>query len=391
MMVLWFLCFLATSFALDNGLGQTPPMGFNFWNCFGITSKGLPKLPGSYGANESVMMAIADAFVNRGLASAGYEYVNLDCGYSTGFRDSSGNLLVNSSLYPSGLKALGDYIHSKGLKFGIYSDAGPAQCCSRVLPGANDGSAGHEQQDAAWFASLGVDYIKHDDCGSEATSYPAMRDAINKTGRPMYYSMHGPKGLEAVPLGNCWRTTRDIDNSWSKIMDRIHTNDQFATVAQPGAFNDPDMMEVGNPPLTLAENRAHFSLWCLAKAPLIMGTDLTRASDDVIGILANPDAIAINQDRQATQGRLRKTTPGYEVWSGPLANGDIAVVLLNLANVTQTLGFDFNELPEDKGQPMHIRDIWANTYLPAARSYNATLVAHDVSFLRLSSQAHINE
>eukprot|EP00730_Choanoeca_flexa_P001312 TRINITY_DN10580_c0_g1_i1.p1 TRINITY_DN10580_c0_g1~~TRINITY_DN10580_c0_g1_i1.p1 ORF type:complete len:425 (+),score=62.91 TRINITY_DN10580_c0_g1_i1:40-1314(+) len=370
--------------SLNNGLGRTPPMGFNTWNVFGITSRGTPKLPGSHGANESVIKAIADAFVQRGLAKAGYHYVNLDCGYSTGFRNASGYLQVNRTLYPSGLKALAEYIHSQGLKFGIYSDAGPQQCCSRIYPSANDGSAGYEDKDAAWFASLGVDYLKHDDCGSQASSYPHMRDALNKTGRPIYYSIHGPSGQEAVPLSNCWRTTHDIDTKWSTIMDRIHTNDQYADVVQPGAFNDPDMLEVGNAPLSMPENRAHFSLWCLAKAPLLIGTDLTKVSDAVIDILANPEAIAINQDPLAKQGRLISNTSQQELWSGPLSNGDVAVVLLNAVNASQVVSFDISALPEDKGRPWTIRRIWTRETLPPARSFSTRLDGHDVAFLRLS-------
>eukprot|EP01052_Picozoa_sp_SAG31_P035530 SAG31_NODE_4302_length_3371_cov_3.994193_2_plen_223_part_00 len=191
--------------ALDNGVGLTPPMGFNPWNCFGISSHGSCKLPlpwlkGSkmpcHGFNESVIMAVARAIASSPLKSAGYEYVNLDCGYSTGFRGADGSLTVNKQKYPHGMVWLGQQISSLGLRFGMYSDAGAMQCCSRVYgEGVNDGSLGHEEQDARTFAAWGVGYLKHDGCGQSASSYPGMRDALNKTGVPIYYSIHGPTRL----------------------------------------------------------------------------------------------------------------------------------------------------------------------------------------------------
>lgn len=183
-------CCFASTLALDNGVGQTPPLGFNPWNCFGISSKGTCKLPlpwrsqdkqPCHGFNESVMLAVARAFVDTPLKAAGYEYVNLDCGYSTGFRGADGSLTVNATRYPRGMKWLGDQFHALGLKFGMYSDAGAAQCCSRVYgAGVDDGSLGHEEADAALFASWGVDYLKHDACGEKPGS------------------CHGPDALEPV-------------------------------------------------------------------------------------------------------------------------------------------------------------------------------------------------
>ena len=195
------LLLLSSASGLDNGVGVKPPMGFNPWNCFGISAHGTCKLPlpwhvgkgrPCHGFNESVILSVAHAIASSALHSAGYEYVNLDCGYSTGFRTND-SLTVNRTRYPHGMRWLGDQLHALGLKFGIYSDAGVAQCCSRVYgKGVNDGSFGHEKDDAALFAQWGVDYLKHDNCGSVYSSYPAMRDALNATGRRIYYSIHGP-------------------------------------------------------------------------------------------------------------------------------------------------------------------------------------------------------
>ena len=237
------------SLGLNNGVGLTPPMGFNPWNCFGISSKGTCKLPlpwlagqpqPCHGFNESVIVAVAEAFLTTGLKAAGYEYVSLDCGYSTGFRQANGSLTVNTTRYPHGMKWLGDHIHSLGLKFGMYSDAGSQQCCSRVYgPKVNDGSAGHETADAVTFASWGVDYLKHDGCGSKPASYPAMRNALNATARRIFYSIHGPQ--DDPEVANLWRTTGDITNEWDSIVERALDNSHanHLSASGPGGWNDP--------------------------------------------------------------------------------------------------------------------------------------------------------
>ena len=238
------LCMVAPSAGLSNGLGLTPPMGFNPWNCFGVGSTGRCKLvnpalpdPGCHPFNESVIISIADALVATGLRDVGYEYVNLDCGWTTGFRnETSGELLVNRRKFPHGMRWLGDELHRRGLKYGIYLAASAHQCCSRVFPGANDGSSGHEEADARTIASFGVDYLKYDDCNQVNESYYLMRDALNRTGRPIFYSIHGPRGEVAVDLANAWRTTPDIDNTFSSFMDRAVANDAYTGVAGPGSF-----------------------------------------------------------------------------------------------------------------------------------------------------------
>lgn len=236
--------FFGSCSALNNGIGITPPLGFNPWNCFGISSRGTCKLPlpwkkgekqPCHGFNETVIMDVAHAIANTPLKAAGYSYVNLDCGYSTGFRGTDGSLTVNTTRYPHGLKWLGDQIHTLGLKFGMYSDAGNQQCCSRFYgPKVNDGSLKHEKQDAETFAGWGVDFLKHDSCGEQASSYPAMRDALNATGRHIYYSIHGPTGV--ADIANTWRTTGDIDNSWSSMLSKVKPNDKLRGKAGPGQW-----------------------------------------------------------------------------------------------------------------------------------------------------------
>jgi len=190
------LVIVSPALALDNGLARTPPLGFNPWNCFGISAKGTCKLPlpwvesgpKCHGFNETVILDIANAVASSPLKAAGYEFINLDCGYSTKRRDKHGNLVVNTTRYPHGLVWLGEQLHGLGLKFGMYSDAGKQQCCSRIDPHSDDGSAGLEARDAALFASFGVDCLKHDSCGEQPASYAAMRDALNATGRKVVYS-----------------------------------------------------------------------------------------------------------------------------------------------------------------------------------------------------------
>lgn len=340
---MWFTIACAVIFptvALDNGVGITPPMGFNPWNCFGIGASGTCKLPlpwhvpGPYKSchsfNESVILDVAKAIANSPLKGAGYEYVNLDCGYSTGFRDNNGKLTVNTTRYPHGMVWLGKQIHSLGLKFGMYSDAGSAQCCSRFYgKGVNDGSAGYEKQDAETFASWGVDYLKHDSCAEVSSSYHRMRDALNATGRMIYYSIHSGPEFFNTTVANCWRTTSDINNTWESIVDKARRTDAVADRAGPGGFNDPDMLEVGNlfGDLGDAESRSHFSMWAAMKAPLLIGTDVTNMSKATLTTLTNKDVIAVNQDPLGIQAKLVPSAPSdLLVWAGPLS-GDCHVLL----------------------------------------------------------------
>jgi len=218
-------------------------------------------------------------------------------------------MVANPKTFPSGIKALADYVHSKGLKLGIYSSAGTRTCSNRM-----PGSLGHEDKDAKTFASWGVDYLKYDNCYRDGTPetvrFGRMSRALKNSGRPIFYSLC-EWGYMEVPkwggmYGNSWRTTGDINDTWSGMLDNIDRNDAYARYAKPGGWNDPDMLEVGNGGMAYDEYVVHFSLWAIAKAPLVIGCDLTRVSKETLGILSNAEVIAINQDRMGVQGKKVK-------------------------------------------------------------------------------------
>ena len=310
------LFLISTSFCLDNGLGRTPPMGWNSWNKFGCN------------INEKLIRDTIDAIVNTGLAAAGYKYVNLDdCWQSS--RDSNGKIVVDKNNFPNGIKPLVDYAHSKGLLFGLYSDAGYKTCAGRP------GSLGYEEIDAKTYAEWEVDYLKYDNCNTDGSApevrYPVMRDALLKQNRPIFYSMcewgiNDPAKWSA-PVGNSWRTTGDIFNNWNSMIYTIDMNDIWYEYAGPGGWNDPDMLEVGNGGLTFEEEKIHFGLWCLSKAPLLIGCDVTNMSKQVFELLTNPELIAINQDKLGIQGHKIKTEqPKDDGNDEYLKNGNILLV-----------------------------------------------------------------
>ncbi len=295
MKVLLLCILIIYSSSLDNGLGKTPQMGWNSWNKFGCN------------INEKLIRDTIDALVNTGLSEAGYKYVNLDDCWQSG-RDSNGRIIVDKN-FPNGIKPLADYAHEKGLLFGLYSDAGYKTCAGRP------GSLGYEEIDAQTYAEWGVDYLKYDNCFTDGTSpkirYPVMRDALLKQSRPIFYSMC-EWGVEdpatwSKPVGNSWRTTGDIANNWSSMISIIDVNNRWYEYAGPGGWNDPDMLEVGNGGMTVEEEKIHFGLWCISKAPLLIGCDITKMSKETFEILTNPEVIAINQDPLGVQGRKIET------------------------------------------------------------------------------------
>nr|XP_034582022.1 alpha-galactosidase-like isoform X2 [Setaria viridis] len=271
---------------LDNGLGLTPQMGWNSWNHFQCD------------INETVIRSTADALVATGLAKAGYTYVNLDDCWADDQRTKEGYMTANPKTFPSGIKALADYVHSKGLKLGLYSSAGTRTCSDRM-----PGSLGHEDTDAKTFASWDVDYLKYDNCYRDGTPeterFPRMSRALKDSGRPIFFSLCEWGYMEVAKWGatsgNSWRTTGDINDTWTGMLDNIDRNDAFAQYAKPRGWNDPDMLEVGNGGMTYDEYVVHFSLWAVAKAPLIIGCDVTSISKETLGILSNAEVIAINQ------------------------------------------------------------------------------------------------
>jgi len=277
--------------ALDNGLGLVPQMGWNTWNKFGCDI-----------AIDTIETAI-DQVVALGLDKIGYEYINLDDCWMKENRTADGHFIVDEVAFPDGMKVLGDYIHSKNLKFGIYSSAGTMTCAGRA------GSLYHEEIDALDFASWGVDYLKYDNCYNDGVHgtirYTAMRDALASTGRPIFYSLcnwgEEDSWRWAPGIGNSWRTTQDIFDDFASVEYNFKESQKHFERTGPGAWNDPDMLEIGNGGLTHEEEKTHFALWAIAKAPLIIGCDLSIAPQSSLDILMNTDLIAVNQDPESRQ------------------------------------------------------------------------------------------
>jgi len=295
-LIICLLCFVGFN-SLDNGLGLTPQMGWNTWNKFWC------------GINETLIHDSIDALINSGLFEAGYNYINLDDCWQK-YRGEDGYIIPDNDTFPHGIEPLVEYAHSKGLKFGLYSSAGNYTCQGR--PGSLD----FEEQDAEIYAKWNIDYLKYDNCYNRGISslirYPKMRDCLNETGHPIFYSLcqWGQEKVAtwAKDVGNSWRTTGDISDSWNSMITIIDQNDKWYKYAGPGGWNDPDMLEVGNGGMTLTEYKTHFGLWCISKAPLLIGCDITNMSDDIKKILTNKEYIAINQDKLGEQGHKIKRT-----------------------------------------------------------------------------------
>jgi len=295
-LIICLLCFVGFN-SLDNGLGLTPQMGWNTWNKFWC------------GINETLIHDSIDALINSGLFEAGYNYINLDDCWQK-YRGEDGYIIPDNDTFPHGIEPLVEYAHSKGLKFGLYSSAGNYTCQGR--PGSLD----FEEQDAEIYAKWNIDYLKYDNCYNRGISslirYPKMGDCLNETGHPIFYSLcqWGQEKVAtwAKDVGNSWRTTGDISDSWNSMITIIDQNDKWYKYAGPGGWNDPDMLEVGNGGMTLTEYKTHFGLWCISKAPLLIGCDITNMSDDIKKILTNKEYIAINQDKLGEQGHKIKRT-----------------------------------------------------------------------------------
>ncbi len=299
-------------------LAQTPPMGWNSWNKFACDVR------------EELIMGMADAMVSSGMQDAGYEYIVIDDCWQVG-REEDGEIIVDKERFPHGMKYLADYIHSKGLKFGIYSCAGSKTCAGRP------GGLGHEYQDARTYARWGVDYLKYDWCNTSSqdtkSSYANMRDALYAAGRPIVFSIcewGSTKPWEwAKNVGHLWRTTGDILDRWDAMIDIVDKERELAKYAGPGHWNDPDMLEIGNGGMTTEEYRTHFSMWCMLAAPLMAGNDLANMSDETKEILTNSELIAINQDPVGQQASCYRDNGDYEIWGRALENDEKAICLLN--------------------------------------------------------------
>jgi alpha-galactosidase len=352
----------------------TPPMGWNSWNHFGCD------------VSEALIRETADAIVSSGMLDAGYKYVVIDDCWQVS-RDRSGTIVADPQRFPHGIKALADYVHSKGLKFGIYSDAGTKTCQGRP------GTLGFEERDAQTYAGWGVDYVKEDWCNADRldarTQYTKFRRALDRTGRPIVLSIcewgvNQPWDW-APSVGNLWRTTDDISDNWASMLSNLDQSAQHSAVARPGAWNDPDMLEIGNGGMTADEYRAHMSLWAMQAAPLIAGNDLRTMSAETKSILTNAEVIAVDQDSLGAQGTLVSSgPPERQVWSKPLRDGSRAVVLLNRATSSDSISLSFRRagIHTDSAS---VRDLWRHADLGRFRgSFTAVVPGHAALMLRVT-------
>lgn len=360
--------------ALDDGLARTPPMGWNSWNRFGC------------GVNEQLIKEMADALVSSGMRDAGYEYVNIDDCWQVG-RESDGTIVADPTRFPSGIKALADYVHSKGLKMGVYTDAGTHTCQGRP------GSLGYEQKDAETYAVWGIDYVKVDWCYSDGldprTQYAIWRDALAQAGRPMVLSICN-WGIDSPwswgpSTGHLWRTTYDIQDNWDSVLTIADFSADLAAYAAPGGWNDPDMLEVGNGGMTDVEYRSHFSLWAIMAAPLIASNDLRDMTQATKSILTNPEVIAVDQDPAGVQGVRVYSSSTLEVWSKPLeASGARAVVLFNRGDEAADIGVNWSDIGLAAGDAT-VRDLWARADLGLfAGGFSANVPAHGVVMVKIA-------
>jgi alpha-galactosidase len=376
-----------------NGLAQTPPMGWNSWNKYGCE------------INETIIRAQADAMVASGMRDAGYEYIVIDDCWQ-GARDERGDIQPDATRFPSGMRALSDYIHARGLKFGIYSDAGEKTC------GGRPGSWGHEYQDARQYARWGVDYLKYDWCNTgdhgglegpayrhnqnAVSAYLLMSQALQATGRPIVFSIcewgNNEPWLWAQNIGNLWRTTGDIYDAWEGrdgwsigVMNIVDIQANLWAYSRPGNWNDPDMLEVGNGAMSDTEYRAHFSLWAMFAAPLIAGNDLSTMNDATRTILTNREVIAVDQDPLGRAARKVADEGDYEVWVRPLAGGGRAVVLLNRSAEAHPITVTWDHLDYPAHLSARVRDLWRHANLRNARGqFTATVEGHGVVMVTIT-------
>jgi alpha-galactosidase len=358
----------------SNGLAQTPPMGWNSWNTF------------EGEIDDKTVREMADEMVKSGMRDAGYVYVNIDDTWE-GVRDAQGNLATNKK-FPD-MKALADYVHSKGLKFGIYSSPGPRTCAEYP------GSYGHEEQDARTYAAWGVDYLKYDWCGARMiynnddlqAVYQKMGDALLKSGRPIVYSLceygNGHVDTWGAKVGaNLWRTTGDIHENWNSMIANITKQIPTAASAGPGHWNDPDMLEVGNGHMTDDEYRTHMSLWALTAAPLLAGNDIRTMTPAVKDILLNREVITVDQDVLGKQASPVKTGD-LEMWVKPLADGSVAVGVVNMGATEATATVKASDLGIGAAIKS-ARDLWRHEDVGFRDgAYSAKVPSHGVLMLRV--------
>jgi len=392
------LIFLTLSVSAQKykGLALTPPMGWNSWNTFQTN------------ISEDLVKQTADLIVSNGMKAAGYTYIVLDDGWMSMERDSiTGDLVPDPKKFPHGMKAVVEYVHSKGLKFGLYNCAGTKTCAGYP------GTRGYEYQDARFYASLNIDYLKFDWCSSNGLnakeSYTTMSNALKVAKRPIIFSLcewgDNKPWQWAKDVGQLWRTTGDIANIFDGIkkFDTWHANgamtiidmqDSLRKYAGPDHWNDPDMLEVGNG-MTVSEDRTHFSMWCMLSAPLMTGNDIRKMNNETKAILTDKDVITIDQDAAGIQAFKFSDKDSVQIWLKPLQNGDWAVCFLNRSSTPKSIQHDWekNMVYDDLSAKelnaakisYRVRDLWAKRDLGSTdKSFQARLAPHDVVLLRLS-------
>jgi len=363
-----------TLLAQSMQLAATPPMGWNSWNHFACK------------VSDAVVRAAADAIASNGMKQAGYIYVNIDDCWQ-GKRNEKGIIQPNER-FPD-MKALADYVHSKGLKLGIYSSPGPLTCAKY------EGSYGHEEQDAQTYAGWGMDYLKYDWCSAAKVYKPSempavykkMYDALKRAGHPIVYSLC-QYGMEQVwewgasVGGNLWRTTDDISDNYESMCFIGFGQNGLQKFAGPGHWNDPDMLEVGNGKMTKDEYLTHMSLWCILAAPLLAGNDLSKMTQATLGILTNPEVVAVDQDPKGVEGHRISQVGPLEVWAKPLADGSQVVGLFNRGESMNPVSLDFRDIGVSGSAT--IRDLWGRKDLGSFQDhFTASVPKHGVVMIKV--------
>jgi alpha-galactosidase len=360
-------------------LAKTPPMGWNSWNKFRAN------------VTDKLIRETADALIATGMRDAGYVYINIDDGWQAKTRDTNGVLQPNSN-FPD-MKALADYVHSKGFKFGIYSSPGPTTC------GGFTGSYGHEEIDAKTWAAWGIDYLKYDWCSASRVwkdedmraVYQRMGEALQKAGRPMVYALcqYGrAKVQDWGPLvgAHLWRTTFDIRDTWDSMAGIGFAQSDLAYASGPGRWNDPDMLEVGNGGMSVEEYRTHFSLWAMVASPLLAGNDLRAMKPEIAQILMNREVIAVNQDKLGKGGSRVMKSGDVEVWVKPLEKNQVAVAFFNRGAAEASVDVKWASDLKLALSKYKARDLWSKTDLPGADGHTARIPSHGVVMLRLAAR-----
>ncbi|SHH38931.1 glycoside hydrolase family 27 protein [Flavobacterium defluvii] len=378
------------------GLAMTPPMGWNSWNTFATN------------IDEKLVKETADIMVSSGLAAAGYNYIVLDDGWMTKERDTNGDLVPDPVKFPNGMKALIDYVHSKGLKFGLYNCAGTQTCAGYP------GTRGYEYQDARFYAKLGIDFLKYDWCNTKGITapeaYTTMSNALKTAGRPIVFSLcewgDNQPWEWGKPVGNLWRISGDIypcfdcefkhPENWSSwgFMKIAEMRKDIRKYSGPDHWNDFDMMEVGNE-MNDTEDKSHFAMWCMLSSPLFTGNDYRKMSKETLAILTNKELIAINQDKLGIQGFKHSAEDGLEVWVKPLSDGNWAVTFLNRSEVSKKINFDwkknaikdvdFGYEADFQKTTFKLKNLWTNKDAGnTKKNFTAELASHDCITLKLS-------